>query len=148
MRVLGHKALHPVFAEAGREPVRQIGDLPAGILVGVEAGFGGMRLLGDARFQPDQVETEAGVQRIGQRIQPLVQKPQHHIRIAQGRAGADGDALHLAVGAEEHRFQKTQTLALTFQSFGQCDAQTVQAFADDILGRDRLSETMCGAEIG
>ncbi len=107
-----------------------------------------MGFFGDAGFQPDQVEAETGVQRIGQGIQLLVQKPQHYIGIAQRRAGADCDALHLAVGAEEHRFQKAQALALTFKSLRQCDTQRVKAFADDILSHDRLGKTMRGAEIG
>ena len=103
-----------VFAETGREAIRQIGDLPTGIFIGVETGFGGMGFFGDAGFQPDQVEAETRVQGIGQRIQPLLQKPQHHIRITQWCASADRDALHLAVGTEEYRFQKTQALALAF----------------------------------
>ena len=75
-----------MLAETGRQPVDQESDLPAGILIAVEADGDGLGFFRQQSFQPDQVEAEAGVQRIGQRIQPLPQQPQHDLGIAQRRA--------------------------------------------------------------
>ena len=117
MGVLGHETLHPMFAETGGEAVDQKIDLPAGILISIEAGFGGMGFFRQAGFQPDQVETEAGVQRIGQRVQPLVAEAAASHRDRARVRRSDRDAFHLAVGAEEDGFQKAQALAFAFQDF-------------------------------
>src|SRR6185369_13346970 len=64
MGVLWHKALHPMLAEPRRQPVDQIANLPAGILVTVETDGCRFGLFRQQCFQPDQVETKSGIQRI------------------------------------------------------------------------------------
>ena len=63
--------------------------------------------------KPDQVEAEAGIERIGQRIEPLAKQPQRSPRRrVSGWPVSTEDRAHRAVGAEEARFEPPRALAL------------------------------------
>ncbi len=68
--------------------------------------------LGTAGGKPDQVEAEAGIEGIGERIQPLAKQAIDHRRTRHRLAGVDDESAHRAVGAEETRFQPPRALAL------------------------------------
>ena len=117
MGVLRHKTQHPGLAMPRRQPVGEPGDFPAGIFAAVEIAVRRLRPLGQHRFQPDQVETETGIERIVQRVQPFLQQPHHPVGVARGPAQAQVDPPHHAIGAEEAGFQPAQTQTPLFQNF-------------------------------
>ena len=64
-----------------------------------------------ARGQANEIETEAGIERIGQCIEPLAKQPVDEIRLGDRLSGLHTDAAHRAVGAEEACFQHPRALA-------------------------------------
>jgi hypothetical protein len=126
MSILRHKALYPMFTEPHRQTVDQETDLAAGIFIAVETQGARPGFFRQQRLQADQVETKAGVQRVGQRIQLLGEKPQHHLGIAQGFAGPNRNARHLAVGAEEGGLQQARTAPFALQNAAQTLRQAEQ----------------------
>ena len=134
MGVLRHKALHPGLANrAASRSTRKL-DLAAGIFVAVKADGGGLRSRSASkRFQPDQVEAETGIQRIGQRIQPFAQQPQHHVRHrARRRPVLTAMRRTLPSARKKDASSTAQAAALAFQNFAQDLRQAEQRSGDGV----------------
>ena len=67
---------------------------------------------GAAGGQPNEIEAEAGIERIVQGIEPLAKQAIDHLALGHGLSGVHRNRAHRAVGAEETRFQPPRALAL------------------------------------
>ena len=65
--------------------------------------------------EPHHVEAEARIAFVAERGEPLLEQPADARGIAQRRAGADLEAVHLAVGAEQRDLQQARALAAPLQ---------------------------------
>ena len=94
VRVLGPESQHALSAKPRGQAVDQERDLLLFVRVGQRRRLG-LATLRARRFEPDEVEPETGIERIGERIQPLAEQLFDHHRIAQRLSGLDGDAANL-----------------------------------------------------
>ncbi len=85
MRVDGLEALHPVAAEARREPVDKRVEIGIARGAAVEIRRLWRERLRRRHLQPQRIEAEAGVDRVGKRVHPLAEEPEQQRRIAAGR---------------------------------------------------------------
>ena len=60
---------------------------------------------GAACGQPNEIESETGIERIAQSFQPLAKQPVDHLASGHGLPGIDHDGANRAIGAEETRLQ-------------------------------------------
>ena len=115
MRVLRREAQHAVAAEAGDQPVDQIGHRLLLDGAAVETVLGRVERLAERHGELDRIEAEAGIERIGQRLDALAIEPEQRLGIARGAAGLDGETAHRAIAAEEAEFEDAPALATRFQ---------------------------------
>ena len=110
MGVLRHQAGDPARAEAGAEAVDEMPQL--GIPVGGsgpgmgERGLHRLAALGDEGGEPHHVVAEAGIAGLAYGRQPVGEQADDAGGLAQRCAGADLDAVHLVVGAEQRDLQE------------------------------------------
>ena len=75
--------------------------------------------LGDCRAaqrcQPDHVEAETGIERVGQGVEPFTRKAQENLVAAQGLAGFDVDMTHFAIDTEEGGLNQKRAFSLRFK---------------------------------
>ena len=88
---------------------------------------------GAAGGQANEIETEAGIERIVKRIEPLAEQPVDHLGSGHGLSGIDRDRAHRAVGAEEMGFQPPRALALLAPSPRPASAQAGTSVAEITL---------------
>ena len=67
---------------------------------------------GAAGGQPNQIESETGIERIVQGLEPFAKQPIDHLASGGGLPGVHHDRAQGAVGAEKARFQPPRALAL------------------------------------
>ena len=67
---------------------------------------------GAACGQPNEIETETGIERIIQGLEPLAKQAVDHLSLGRRLSGVDHNRTYRAVGAEEACFQPPRTLAL------------------------------------
>ena len=87
MGVVGHEAQHTLRPEAGAEPVDKIGDR---LLVDRRGRRGSTRRgegLGRDGAEADEIEAEAGIERIGERIELFAEKTDQRLGIAPRPGG-------------------------------------------------------------
>ncbi len=111
MRVVRLEGEDALCAESCGETIDQETDLALRVQVGIEIGIGGFRTFGARRAETDEIEAEAGVERIDQSVELLAKQPLDDLGLAHGRAGLHRDAAHDAVGAEEGGFETSRALA-------------------------------------
>ena len=99
MAVLRDQPAHAPHAQPRAQAVDQAVELGL-ILRAADADLLGRAGLRHQHRQPRHVEAEAGIERVGQRGQPLDEQRADVVRIAQRPRGAGGDAAQRAVGAE------------------------------------------------
>ncbi len=98
--------------------------------------------LGTAGGKPDQVEAKAGIEGIGERIQPFAEQAIDDGWARHRLAGVDEERAHRAVGAEEARFQPARALALLLHRSDQCHGKPRQRRRYHAVGRDWLGKTL------
>ncbi len=101
-------------AEPRAEPVDEMAEL--GGLVGRGVTGGKSRLhrvaaLRDGSGEAHEIVAEAGIAGLAHRGEPVLEQAGHALRLAQRRAGSDGDPMHLAVGAEQSGFEQARALS-------------------------------------
>ena len=74
------------------------------------------------------------------------EQPADARRIAQRRGGADLEALHLAVGAEQRDLQQPRALAVPLQHAVELARQLLDGAEHVLLAADRLGEALLGHE--
>ena len=100
MRVLRDEPGDAAQPEAGAEPVDQMRQFLAVVGAG-EAGLHRIATLGDESCDPHHVVAEARIAGVAKHSQPILKQAARPRRIAQRRAGADLQPMHLAVGAKQ-----------------------------------------------
>ena len=63
------------------------------------------------RRQADEIETVTGIDRLAQRLQPLMEQPADQRGFADGTRRADSDAADHAVDPEQQKLQRARALA-------------------------------------
>ncbi len=105
--------------------------------------------LGDCRTaqrcQPDHVEAETGVERVGQGIEPFTRKAQENLVAAQGLAGFDVDMTHFAIDTEEGGLNQKRAFSLRFKlrkssCASSCKMRSTSSIA--VTGSDRRRSTV------
>ncbi len=81
--------------------------------IGIEVALLRHDDFGTAGGQPNEIESEAGIERIVQGLEPLAKQPIDHLASGGGLPGIHHDRAQGAVGAEEARFQAPCALALS-----------------------------------
>ena len=112
-----------------------------------EAGLHGIAAVGRERAEPHHVVAEAGVAFVADRRQPLHEQRADARGVAQRRAGAGGDAMHLAVGAEQRRLDQARAFAAPFHQPHQLMRKMLDGAEHVGLERDRLGEAPLGHKI-
>ncbi len=100
-------------ADAGGDAVDQRRDLVIVVHRGVEIALLLHHDLGTPRGKANEIEAEAGIERIAQRIEPLAEQAVDHLGPRHRPPGLDHDRAYRAIGAEEARFQLPRALALS-----------------------------------
>jgi hypothetical protein len=110
MGVLRHQAGDPARAEARTEAVDEVPQLGTSVGGGLadmgERGLHRLAALGDEGGEPHHVEAEAGVAGVADDGEPVGEQAGDAGGLAQRRAGADLDAVHFVVGAEQRDLQE------------------------------------------
>ncbi|SCD22930.1 hypothetical protein BR141012304_10489 [Brucella inopinata] len=94
--------------------------------------------------QPDHVEAETGIKRIGERIEPFARKAQENPVVAQGLACFDTDMAHLAIDPEERRLKQKRALAFHFKLRKQRLRQFPQYVLDQLHPCDGFRQATFG----
>ena len=139
MRVLWHQPHHAPQPKASAEPVDEMRKLRRMVGRG-EAGLRGIATFGRARAEPHHVVAEAGVAFVADRREPLHEQRANARGIAQRRAGAGGDAVHLAVGAEQGDFDDACSFAAPFHQPREFGGKMFDGAEHVGFERDRLGE--------
>ena len=142
VRVLRHEARHAAQAKARAEPIDKMREI--GRLGCRQSGLHRIEPLRHQRGKPHHVEAEAGIAFVAQRRQPIGEQPADARGIAQRRAGADLDALHLAVGAKQRDLQLPRPFAAAFQDARKFARQMLDGGKHVAFKRDRLGEALLG----
>ena len=109
-----------------------------------EAGLHGIAAVGRERAEPDDVVAEAGIAFVADCGQPLYEQRADARGIAQRRAGAGGDAVHLAVGAKQRRFDQACAFAAPLHQLHQFMGKMLDGAEHVGLERDRIGEAALG----
>ena len=114
MRVLRHQPDHPPQAETRAQSIDQMREL--GVLIQRrKAGLRWVETLGHQGREPQHIETEPGIAGIAQHGEAISEQTAHALGIAHRRTGAEFDAMHVAVGAEQRDLQKPRPLPAPLQ---------------------------------
>ncbi len=101
MRVARKGDENAVLSKPRRKSVDQLAEPCLVFLILVEARLALGHRRAAQRCQPDHIEAETGIKRVGERIEPFARKTQENLVVAQGLAGFDTDMAHLAIDPEE-----------------------------------------------
>ena len=100
--------------------------------------------LGDEHAEPGEIEAEAGIERVGELVEPLAEQRANAGGIADGARGRNRAPAHHAVGAEQDELDPPRALAAAFQH----GFEARREFFDDaehvLLARDRLGKALLG----
>src|SRR3954452_13983753 len=114
MRVLRDKARDAAQAEARTEPVNQVRQLFS--MIGLcQARLRGLTALGDKSYKPQHVVAEARIDLVADHAEPVGEQMAYARRLAQRLAGADLDAKHFSIGAEQCGLQQPRAFAAPLQ---------------------------------
>ena len=94
--------------------------------------------------KPRQIETEAGIDLVGQRDEPFDEQGADRPRIAQGPRGADGDALDRTVGAEQGKLETPRPVAARGERDLEASGQSFDCREHVLLARNRFVKTALG----
>ena len=108
-------------AETRRQAVNQKTDFF--FLTGIQIGGFRIGALRTACGKPDEIKAETRIERIGEHIQLLAEKPFNDRRLARRRTHFDCDAPNRAIGAEENGFEAARAFAVLFQNARQSGGQ-------------------------
>ena len=143
MRVLRHEPRHAAQAEARAEPVDQMRQF-LGVIGAGEAGLRRIAALGDQRREPHHVVAEARIAGVAEDGEPLLEQFSHARGIAQRRAGADLEPMHLAVGAKQRHLEQPPALAAPLQHSDKLTRQMLDGAEHVGLARDRIGKALLG----
>ena len=150
MSVALHETQHARAAETRRQTIKQFAELPLGLprFEGDKVALRRAEIFRARHGQAQRVETETGIERIGQRIELFMKQPGKDFRIARRPQGLDRQPAHGAVGAKKTRLERTPALAAPLQNgFGLMD-QIAQNGLDGLALRQRLGEMAFDHAIG
>ena len=143
VRVLRDEPRHAAKAEARAEPVDQMRQL-LGVVVAGQTGLRRIGAFGDERGEPHHVVAEARIAGVAENGEPLLEQFSHAGGIAQRRAGADLEAVHRAVGAEQRHLKQPPALAAPLQHAGKLAAELLDGAEHVGLAGDRIGEALLG----
>ncbi len=115
MGVGGHEAVYSLGSEPCAQPVDQFGDFRLFGAVAVKAALRGGEGVAACHAKPDEIETEAGIERVRQGIEPFPEQAHDCRGMALGVAGFGRYAKDLAIGAEEARLEAASAFAASFE---------------------------------
>ncbi len=110
MAVTGDETRNPPPSEPRAQAVDQAVELGL-IFAGAETDLLVRTGLGVEHREPRQIEAEARIDLVAERGEPLDEQRADRPRIAHRTRGAGGDALDLAVGAEEGKLEAPRAVA-------------------------------------
>ena len=140
VRILRQMHDHALSADARGDAVDQGGQFVIVMHGGVEIALLLHHDLGTAGGETNEIEAEAGIEGIAERIEPLAEQAVDRLRARHRAAGIDCDDAHRAVGAEERRLQPPRALALLVHRGNQRGGEARQRDRDGAGGRDRLGK--------
>ena len=112
MGVLRQVHDHAPAADARGDTVDQGRQLVIVVHIGIEIALLLHDDFGAACGQANEIETEAGIERIAQSIKPFVKQAVDHLGSGHGLSSVDNDGANRAIGAEETSLQPPRALAL------------------------------------
>ncbi len=125
--------------ETRAEPVDEMRKL-GGMIGRGEPGLRRIAALGRERAEPDDVIAEAGIAFVADGGEPLDEQRADARGVAQGRAGAGCDAVHLAVGAEQRGLDDARAFAAPLQQARKLMGEMLDGAEHVLLARDRIGE--------
>ncbi len=137
MRIVRLQSTDPAQAEARAEAVDQMREF-GGLVAAGEAGLLRIEPLGDQRRKPQHIEAEAGIAFVAQHCEAVGEQPAHARGIAQGRGGAELEAIYLAVGAEQRDLQKPRAFPAPLQHTVKLPRQMLDAAEHILLAADGI----------
>jgi hypothetical protein len=150
MRVDAIDPCHPTRAEPRAQAIEEIGERVRPFLLrrAREIALRGRDRLGEKTGETQHVEAIAGVEfvLVG-RFETLAEQARDRTRFVERPAGADDDAAHRAVDAEEGRFKPPRALGLALQQDGQILGEFGDRRLDRLLLHDRAGEAPLGGKI-
>ena len=106
VRVLRHEPRYAAKSKARAEPVDQMREFLGVVADPASPGLHRIAAFGDQRREPHHVVAEARIAGVAEDGEPLLEQFADARRIAQRRAGADLEPVHLAVGAEQRHLKQ------------------------------------------
>lgn len=100
--------------------------------------------LGQHYVEPDQVVSETGIERIGERVDPLREQPHQNRHVARRPPRLDPQALHLPVGAEQPRLPASPAFMPLLQRMRRFAGEFGEHLQRIFGARDRFGEAPLG----
>ncbi len=116
----------------------------ARLVVRAETGLLLRARLGDQHREAGEIETETGIERIGERGEPLDEQRADVLRVAQRARGGGGHAPHRAVGAEQRELDLARAVAAALERQLQARGELLHHGEHVLFARDRLGKTLLG----
>ena len=143
MRILRDEPRDAAQAEASAEPVDEMRKLRR--MIGRrQAGLCRFAALGDERGEAQHVVAEARIDLVTDHAEPVREQVANARSLAQRLAGADLDAKHLAVGAEQRGLQQPRAFAAPLQQCAELCGELLDGAEHVAFQRDRLGEALLG----
>ncbi len=143
MRVLRHEACHAARPETRAEPIDEMREL-GGVVRRRKSGLRGFATLGGERRKAHHVETEAGIELVADDIEPVGEQAADTAGLAQRLGGADLDAEHLAVGAEQRGLEQACAFAASLQRGAETARELLDRAEHVAFECDRIGEALLG----
>ena len=103
---------HALSADAGGDAVDQGGHFVLVVHIGIEIALLRHHDFRAAGGQANEIESETGIERIVQRLEPFGKQPVDHSSPGHGLSGVDRNGSNHAIGAKEIGLQPPRALAL------------------------------------
>ena len=135
-----HQPDHPPQAETRAQSIDQMREL--GVLIQRrKAGLRWVETLGHQGREPQHVETEPGIAGIAQHGETVGKQTAHALGIAHRRTGAEFDAMHGAVGAEQRDLKKPRPLPAPLEQPIEIARKLLDGAEHVGFKRDRIGKT-------
>ncbi len=129
-------------ADARGDTVDQSGKFVVVMDGGIEVALLLHHDFGAARRQPDEIETETGIEGIVERFEPLAKQAVDHLALRRRAAGIDSDRAHRAVGAEELASSRRAPLPCLSIAATSMAASADKIRSDHVFGGDRFGKPL------
>ena len=141
MRVARCETHDAALAKAGDKPIDEIGNLISLACRRIEIALRGLQGIACHDRQADEIEAEARIERIGERIEPFAIETQHGGGIEARAAKLHADAPHRTIGTEKAHLEGSPPFAAPLQHAHRLGDKAGKRRLDILGSSDRLGET-------